>query len=135
MTNGRETKSRQLYTLTWLPWLLGLIICACYLATVNRSVSFVPDWSDQMQPAPAGVRLAGWMFGTEFFAPVYFLITYPLRWLPEQHIPLALNLFSVLCGALALGQLARSVALLPHDRTRDGTGELPERQSAAQDGE
>jgi hypothetical protein len=28
-------------------------------------------------------------------------------------------LFSALCGALALAQLARSVALLPHDRTND----------------
>jgi tetratricopeptide (TPR) repeat protein len=123
MTNGRAPKSKELYTLTWLPWLLGLLVFGCYLVTVNRSISFVPDWTGivppPLQQAPVGVRMTGWVFGAEFLAPVYYLVTFPLRWLPEQFIPIALNLFSALCGALALVLLAKSVALLPHDRTRD----------------
>jgi hypothetical protein len=37
--------------------------------------------------------------------------------LPPAQIPIALNVFSAACAALTLGLLARSVALLPHDRT------------------
>jgi len=40
--------------------------------------------------------------------PVTFLVTGPLRWLPAPAIPFALNLFSAVCAALALGLLARS---------------------------
>ena len=87
--------------------------------TLNRSLSFLPDWMGLIGSAPAGVRLAGWFWQPEFLSPAYYLVTLPLRWLPERLIPLATNSFSALCGALALAQLARSVALLPHDRTRD----------------
>ncbi len=122
MTNGRAPKSNEFF-LKWLPWLLGAFVFGCYLVTVNRSISFVPDWSGVVPPplqqAPVGVRATGWMFGVEFVAPVYYFVTIPLRWLPAQYIPFALNLFSVLCGALSIGLLARSVILLPHDRTRN----------------
>ena len=53
----------------------------------------------------------------EVVSPILFLVTYPFRWLPAPQIPLALNVFSAVCAALTLGLLARSVALLPHDRT------------------
>ena len=35
----------------------------------------------------------------------------------RRRFPVALNLFSAVCAALTLGLLARSVAILPHDRT------------------
>ena len=96
MTNGRAPKSKELYTLTWLPWLLGLLVFGCYLVTVNRSISFVPDWSGLVPPPlqqpPLGARMTDWVFGAEFLAPVYYLVTLPLRLLPEQIIPVALNL-------------------------------------------
>ena len=44
-------------------------------------------------------------------------MTYPLRWLPVQYIPLALNSMAAVFGALVIVLLARSVQLLPHDRT------------------
>jgi len=47
---------------------------------------------------------------------------HPFRWLPLSAIPLALNLFAALCAFLTLTLLARSVVLLPHDRT-DGQRE------------
>src|SRR6185503_13636998 len=47
------------------------------------------------------------------------LVTYPVRWLPGGWQVIGLNLFSAICSVLALALLARSVAILPHDRTRD----------------
>src|SRR5439155_4173072 len=54
----------------------------------------------------------------QMYAPVSFLVTLPIRRLPERYIPLGLNLFATVCGALSMALLARSVALLPHDRTQ-----------------
>ena len=62
-------------------------------------------------------NISGWVWQPQLFGPLQFLFTYPCRWLPTVEIPLALNLFSAVCGAVTLGLLARSVALLPHDRT------------------
>lgn len=119
MTKGRESETKRHFTQAWLPWLLGVIALGCYSFTLNHSLAFLPDWLGLMGSAPAGARLAGWYWQPEIMAPGYYLVTLPLRWLPERLIPVATNLFSALCGALALVQLARSVALLPHDRTRD----------------
>ncbi len=119
MTKGRESESNRHFTQAWLPWLLGLVALGCYFFTLNHSLAFLPDWLGLMGAAPAGARLAGWYWQPEIMSPGYYLVTLPLRWLPERLIPVATNCFSALCGALALVQLARSVALLPHDRTRD----------------
>ena len=119
MTNGRESDTKRHFALTWLPWVLGLATLALYLATLNRSLSFLPDWMSYFGSAPTGVRLAGWAWQPEYFSPAYYVATSPLRWLPPAWSPLAANLFSALCAGLAFAQLARSVALLPHDRTRD----------------
>lgn len=119
MTNGRESDTRRPFSLTWLPWVLGLATLALYLATLNRSLSFLPDWITYFGTAPSGARIAGWTWQPEFFSPAYYVVTCPLRWLPPAWSPVAANLFSALCAGLALAQLARSVTLLPHDRTRD----------------
>ena len=52
-------------------------------------------------------------------APLFFVLTYPVRALPVAWEPLALNIFAAVCAALSLGLLAASVRLLPHDRTRE----------------
>src|SRR6478736_9513169 len=127
MTNGREPNQNRHYTLTWLPWLLGFGVLTLYVLTLNHNLSVLQDWT--MVQLPMGVRASGWSYGAEFLAPVYYAATYPLGWLPTQYIPIALNLFSAICAALALGQLARSVALLPHDRTRDQRERLTQRDS------
>ncbi len=62
-------------------------------------------------------KISGWTWQPEFYNPLFFVVTYPFRWLPAAQIPVALNLFSAVCAALTLGLLARSVAILPHDRT------------------
>ena len=84
---------------------------ALYLLTLNH-------WVSLSSLTQAG-RIAGWTWQPELQSPVYYVATYPLRWLPAQWVPLGLNLFSGLCAALVLAQLARSVALLPHDRTHE----------------
>ena len=119
MTNGKEKTNNSSFTQTWLPWLLGIAALILLLGTLNHSLSFLPDWMTPFSLPPAAARLAGWTWQPEFVAPVFYLVTYPIRLMPEKMIPLALNVFSAICGTLALVQLARSVAILPHDRTRD----------------
>ncbi len=48
--------------------------------------------------------------------PLLCLLTLPFHWLPTAWVPLALNVFTAICAALTLATVARSVALLPHDR-------------------
>ncbi len=93
----------------FLPWLLAAAAFVVYWFSLNRWVS--PLSLD------AVAKISGWTWLPESLNPVSFLATYPLRWVPAPHIPLALNVFSAGCAALTLGLLARSVALLPHDRT------------------
>jgi tetratricopeptide (TPR) repeat protein len=92
-----------------LPWLLGVAMLALYLVTLNSWVSFF-NWRTVM-------KVSGWLWLPDLSNPLYHLATLPFRVLPAAAIPVALNLFSAACAALTLGLLARSVALLPHDRT------------------
>jgi tetratricopeptide (TPR) repeat protein len=82
---------------------------AVYLLTLNPWV------------APESLELVADVSGlsprVKLLGPVTWLVTWPFRWLPLTWIPPALNLFSAACAALSLAWLARSVALLPHDRT------------------
>lgn len=119
MTNGPTTNEKRHYTLTWLPWLLGALVLVLYAATANRSLPTVTDWTALLGQPPLALSYSGDTFTPQIFAPVLYVVTWPLRLLPQQLIPTALNFFAVICAALALGQLARAVALLPHDRTRD----------------
>jgi tetratricopeptide (TPR) repeat protein len=92
-----------------LPWLLGAAMLAVYLVTLNSWVSFLN--------LRTVIKVSGWLWIPDLESPLYHLVTLPFHLLPAAAIPVALNLFSALCAALALGLLARSVALLPHDRT------------------
>ncbi len=109
MTTENESPPIKSFVTCALPWLLGAGMFAVFLATCYRWVT------------PAGLSqladVAGWSPSHRLFSPVTYLVTYPLRWAPVQYLPLLLNLFSVVCAALVLVLLARSVALLPHDRT------------------
>jgi tetratricopeptide (TPR) repeat protein len=109
MTTDAQTDPRKKFVLRLLPWLLGVAALAVYLLTLNPWVSLFN--------LKAVARASGWLWQPEFFNPISFAVTYPFRWLPVPQIPLALNVFSAVCAALTLGLLARSVALLPHDRT------------------
>jgi len=94
-----------------LPWLIAAGALLFYACTLSR-------WVTVLGLAPLA-RAAGWDWHPVLHAPLQFLLTYPCRWLPPQLQIIGLNLFSAICATLALALLARSVALLPHDRTRD----------------
>jgi tetratricopeptide (TPR) repeat protein len=93
------------------PWLLGGVMLAVYALTLYRFAT--PASMSRL------ANIAGWEWGPKFYAPVTFLATYPLHWLPDGLKLVALNFFAAGCAALALVLLARSVALLPHDRTNE----------------
>jgi tetratricopeptide (TPR) repeat protein len=94
-----------------LPWLIAAVALVVYLITLNHSSTF------------AGVsslaKAAGWDWRANVVAPLHILLTLPVRWLPVSLQLISLNLIAALCASLALALLARSVALLPHDRTRE----------------
>ena len=105
--SGRENRFVQ----SKLPWVIAAVALVFYVATINRGISLLN--------IDTVARSAGWMWGPELYHPLYFLLTLPLRWLPQTLVGPATNLFSVGCAVLTLWFLARSVTLLPHDRTED----------------
>jgi tetratricopeptide (TPR) repeat protein len=111
MTTEREANPEKKLVRAVLPWLVAAVALVFYLVTLNRWVSL----SSLQQVA----RVSGWTWQPELTAPIFWLVTYPLHWLPGHTVPLALNLFAAICAALSLALLARSVALLPHDRSHE----------------
>ena len=109
MTTKNRTDPRRSFVPRYLPWLLAIAMLGVYWATLNRGVS--------LYNLAYVAKLSGWTWGPECYRPLTYVVTYPLRWLPAGLIPVALNLFSAACAALILAMLARSVALLPQDRT------------------
>jgi tetratricopeptide (TPR) repeat protein len=100
------------------PWLVvfgGLLL---YGLTLNHWVSLkalllmaqVTGWD--WHPYPLN-------WHPEVVAPLFLVLTAPIRLLPVAWQPVTLNVFTAVCAALTLGLLARSVRLLPHDRTRE----------------
>jgi tetratricopeptide (TPR) repeat protein len=95
-----------------LPWLVTGIALLLYLLTLNHWLS--------VGSLPVVAQLAGWHWWTApIEAPLLHLLTCPLLLLPAFAQPVAFNVFAAVCAAGALGLLANSVALLPHDRTRE----------------
>ncbi len=92
-----------------LPWLLGAAMLAVYLLTLNH-------WVSLANILPVSV-VSGFIWEPDYYNPLLFLATLPFRLISTASIPLALNIFSAVCAALTLVLLARSVAILPHDRT------------------
>ncbi len=109
MANEKRTDPRKIFTLRFLPWLLAAAAFAVYGLTLNHWVSLLN--------LGTVAKLSGWTWQPEVYNPVFLVVTYPFRWLPVSQIPVAINLFSAVCAALTLGLLARSVAILPQDRT------------------
>src|SRR6266478_3003960 len=110
-TMKQEVSPRNGFVSAILPWVVATGALAIYLLTLNPWISL----SNLLQVA----KLSGWTWQPDLSEPLYWLLTYPLRWLPNNVIPLALNLLSAVCAVLTLALLARSVALLPHDRTHE----------------
>jgi tetratricopeptide (TPR) repeat protein len=109
MATENRTDPRRNFVPRFLPWLLAAAAFVIYWLTLNRWVSLFN--------VGYVAKISGWTWQPEVFSPVSFLATYPLRWLSAAEIPVALDIFTAACAALTLGLLARSVAILPQDRT------------------
>jgi tetratricopeptide (TPR) repeat protein len=109
MPKENQTDPRTTFAPRFLPWLLGGAMFVVYWFTLNHWVTLL----NLTQVA----NVTGWIWQPQIFNPLTYLVTLPFRWLPAAQVPLALNAFSALCGAATLAVLARSVAILPHDRT------------------
>src|SRR5687767_9913062 len=94
-----------------LPWIAGAGVLIVFLLTLNHWVS--------LRSLEMASRVAGWDMEIPIQWPLFFTITFPFRYLPGGIQPIALNFFTALCAALTVALLARSVALLPQDRTHE----------------
>src|SRR5262245_19485338 len=103
-----------------LPWLIAVAGFCLYLATLNHWVTLgtLSLWGS-LGSLPIVAKVAGWDWNTMQLGPVTLTVTAPFRFLPPRVQPLALNALGALLAGLSLGLLAKCVALLPHDRTRD----------------
>ncbi|NBV21333.1 MAG: tetratricopeptide repeat protein [Proteobacteria bacterium] len=109
--------SRRNFTQSFLPWIVAAGVLGLYLATLASWVTL-----------PA-LDLTGQVLGWNWWQPkvgrpLYHLLTMPVKALPAGAQLLALNAFAAVCSALTLALLARSVALLPQDRTHDQRARL-----------
>ncbi len=110
MTTPQDVTPEKRFVPATLPWLVGAGALLLYLFTLNTWVSFTS--------LGHVARVSGWTaWQPDMSGPLFWLLTLPFQLLPARAVPIALNLLAALCAALALVQLARSVALLPHDRT------------------
>jgi tetratricopeptide (TPR) repeat protein len=94
-----------------LPWVVAALALLLYVLTLNRWVT--------LESLPYVAKVTGWDWSLPFQNPLFYVLTFPLRLFPLAWQPVILNLFSAVCAALTLALLARSVALLPHDRTHE----------------
>lgn len=110
MENEPRTASR--FVPDRLPWIVAGVALAIYVLTLNRWV--------RIESVTTVAKMTGWDMAPLVYAPLLYLFSAPVRWLPGGIQPVALNVLTALFAALTLGLLARSVALLPFDRSREG---------------
>jgi tetratricopeptide (TPR) repeat protein len=109
MSKHNQIDPRNHWMPRFVPWLIAALMLAVYGLTLNH-------WVTLANLIPVA-KVSGFLWQPDFYSPLLFLITYPFRWLSPAKIPLALNIFSAVCSAATLGILARTIMLLPHDRT------------------
>ena len=104
-----EIKEEFGYPQKILPWILAGIVLIIYLFTLNRWV--------RLQGVQWVMAATGWGADLVWEGSLWMLLTLPFRLLPDRLEPLALNVFTAFLGALAAWFLARTIAMLPFDRT------------------
>ena len=109
MQTNNRTKSQ--FVQQHLPWLIVAGALLLYLCTVVPWVS--------LRGFATLSKSSGWDWRPVYIAPLHFLATFPVRWFPVAWQPAMPNVMAAIFGSLTLALLARSVAILPHDRTRE----------------
>ncbi len=94
------------------PWVLGLLFFVLYLSTLNRWVS--------VETLGVLAPVVGWDFwGLRMTEPILQLITLPFHFLSQGLAILGISVLNAVLASLAIVWLARSVMLLPQDRSTD----------------
>jgi tetratricopeptide (TPR) repeat protein len=106
-----QTNTVKDFTRRQLPWVVMGAALVVYLLTLNPWVT-----AGNMRNS---VQILGWDWQPALVSPLHYLLTLPLKLLPLARQVWALNALSAILGALTLAILARSVSLLPHDRTKE----------------
>src|SRR5256885_4787292 len=109
MQNNSRIKSQ--FVQQRLPWAIAGGALLLYLCTVIPWVS--------LRGFATLIKATGWDWRPVYIAPLHFLLTFPVRWFPAAWQPAVPNVLAAIFGSLTLALLARSVAILPHDRTRE----------------
>ena len=99
------------FAATRLPWAVAAGALVLYLTTLHSWISFAS--------LPAISHVGGWHDLPQTKQPLLYLVTLPLKLFPATVLPAAMNGLAAIFGALTLALLVRSVALLPHDRTKE----------------
>jgi Flp pilus assembly protein TadD len=110
MLAERNESAAGRFIMTRLPWIAGACALLVYLATLNRWVS--------LASLETVTRVSGGLWQPNLLRPLTTLVLWPFRVLPQSWLPMVLNLFAALSGALVLMLLARSVALLVYGLAR-----------------
>src|SRR5690349_24893529 len=99
MTFEQNSALPKRFVTCYLPWLVGLGFLLLYLATMSRWATF----------SSIGIvaKASGWVWQPDLNQPLAFLIYYPFRFLSEQQIPVALNIFNAVLASLVLVLVAR----------------------------
>lgn len=106
-----ETQPESSFVQKRLPWIISAVALVVFLFTLNQWIN--------TRSLPIVAKVLGWDWTPPLGLPLFYLLTLPFKILPQPIAPIALNAFTAICAALTLGLLARSVALLPHDRTHE----------------
>ncbi|HEX3718617.1 MAG TPA: hypothetical protein VH595_11670 [Verrucomicrobiae bacterium] len=118
MTVEEQSNAPRSKPITLSPWLVVVGALVLYGITLNHWVT--------LRSLPLVSQITGWdwhplplSWRQEPVAPLFFVLTYPVRLLPVAWQPVCLNALTAVWAALTLGLLAASVRLMPHDRTRE----------------
>lgn len=111
MTSQDSSSAGQTIPFQKLPWILAAAFFLLYLITIAPGPGVLTLGTT--------AKITGWDWVPLLQYPLYFVVTLPVRILPDGMQIMGLNFLSAIMGALTIGLLARSVQLLPQDRTRD----------------